>query len=239
MSVPYEDAADPEYLSEEEGIRTTFRRSLERIERHRTHRGRLLDVGCGPGLLLEEARLLGWEAVGMEPSTWGVEEARRRGFLVHQGLLGDEDLESGSFGAVVASDVVEHVPDPVAFVRTIRDLLEPGGVVLLTTPNVDSLVARTLRRWWWSVLPGHLLYFSPPTLRRLLEGNDLEVLELDTHPKTFSLTYYAGRLCGYSEAAGETARSVADALGGRHRLVTPDFRDRIACVARKPDPHGA
>jgi 2-polyprenyl-3-methyl-5-hydroxy-6-metoxy-1,4-benzoquinol methylase len=234
VSAPYEQAEDTTYLEEEAGIRATFRETLERIARYRQPPGRLLDVGCGPGLLLDEARLAGWEAVGLEPSAWAVGEARRRGLDVHEGTTDSVQLAPDSFDVVVAADVIEHVPDPLKFGRRLEELLCREGVAFVCTPNVGSAAARLLRRWWWSVLPGHLFYFTPSTLAAALEGAGLKVLETTTHPKTFSLDYYAGRLTGYSPLLARTARAATKLVGGPYRLVTPDFRDRIALIAKKP-----
>jgi 2-polyprenyl-3-methyl-5-hydroxy-6-metoxy-1,4-benzoquinol methylase len=232
-AVAYTEAEDPDYLAEERGIRVTFRRTLERIESYRPP-GKLLDVGCGPGLLLEEARARGWDPVGIELSEWAVGEAKRRGLDVRQQTLDELDLPPGSLDAVVLADLIEHVEDPLALMRRVRELLNPGGVVFCATPDVSSLAARVLRRWWWSVLPGHLCLFSGPTLERLMTEAGLEVLERTTHPKTFSAGYYLGRLTGYSAALARVARRAAGAFGVRDRLITPDFRDRLAIVARRP-----
>jgi SAM-dependent methyltransferase len=231
IDAPYEEAEDPEYLVEEQGLRATFRRNVIEIGRHRPPPGRLLDVGCGPGLLLEEAAALSWTASGLEPSAWAVEEAKRRGLDVRQGTTDTADLAPASFDVIVANDVIEHVPDPVAFGKQLHELLKPGGVVYLCTPDVSSLVARTLRRWWWSVLPGHLFYFSPATLARALEASGFRVLASGRHPKTFSLQYYAGRLVGYSEALARVVRLATKPFGGPHRLVSPNFHDRMAMIA--------
>jgi SAM-dependent methyltransferase len=234
VDAPYQDAEDPGYLVEEEGIRTTFRKTLDRLEKYQSPPGRLLDVGCGPGLLLEEAAQRGWEAVGAELSGWAVEEARSRGLDVRQVVLDELELPEGSVDTATVNDVIEHVPDPLAFTRRLRDLMAPGGVVFMATPDVGSVVARGLRRWWWSVLPGHIFLFSRDTLRRLMSEAGFEVLEVSTHPKTFSLDYYAGRLTGYSSILGRVGRGAVKVFGGPQRLVTPDFRDRVAVLARKP-----
>lgn len=231
---PYEDAADPDYLAEQPGLRATFRRTLERIEHHRQPPGRLIDVGCGPGLLVEEAAARGWDALGFELSAWAVEEARGRGLDVHRATLEEAELEPGSVDAAVLADVIEHVPDPLAEMRRLRDLMSPGGVVFCATPDVDSVLARILRRWWWSVLPGHLYLFSASTLGRLLREAGFEILGSGTHPKTFSVDYYLGRLVGYSPAVEKLARRGAARLGARDRLITPDLRDRVAILARRP-----
>jgi SAM-dependent methyltransferase len=233
IDAPYEEAEDPEYLVEEQGLRETFRRNLIEIGRHRPPPGRLLDVGCGPGLLLGEAGALGWTAVGLEPSAWAVAEGRRRGLDVRHGTTETAELEPASFDVIVANDVVEHVPDPVAFGKGLHELLAPGGVVYLCTPDVSSVVARTLRRWWWSVLPGHLFYFSPATLARVLEMSGFRVLASGRHPKTFSLDYYAGRFVGYSPTLARGLRLAMKPFGGPRRLVSPNFRDRMAMIAAR------
>lgn len=232
-TAPYEDAEDPEYLTEERGIAATFTNVLERIERYRAPPGRLLDVGCGPGVLIGIAKQRGWTVKGIEPSRWGVDQARQRGLDVTQGMLENTDLDPGSFDVVVAADVIEHVTDPVAFATRIHSLLLPGGVVFIATPNVESVAAKLLRRWWWSVIPNHLLFFSPRTLGDVLRKGGLNPVDVSTHPKTFSIEYYAARFGGYGNAIGKLTTRIGGALGGRERLVTPDFKDRTAMLARK------
>ncbi len=180
---------------------------------------------------MEEAAARGWDATGLELSGWAVAEAQRRGLDVRQQTLDEAAIEPGSVDAASLADVIEHVPDPLGVMRRLHDLLAPGGVVFLATPNVESVVARVLRRWWWSVLPGHIWLFSERTLVKLLHDAGFHVIETSTHPKTFSVDYYAGRLVGYSGALGSLARKV---VGNGRRLVTPDFRDRVAVLARKP-----
>jgi 2-polyprenyl-3-methyl-5-hydroxy-6-metoxy-1,4-benzoquinol methylase len=230
---PYADASDPDYLNELDGLRETFRRTLATIERFRLPPGRLLDVGAGPGVLVEEAAERGWDALGVELSAWAVAEAQRRGVDVRKVALEDLGAEPGSFDAATLADVIEHVPDPLGTMRALHVLMKPGGVVFLATPNVDSVVAKTLRRWWWSVLPGHIWLFSRDTLTRLVREAGFEVVDVATHPKTFSVDYYAGRLVGYSGALGRAARVIVRRFAAG-RLISPDFRDRVALVARKP-----
>ncbi len=231
--VPYTGAEDEEYISEEAGNRQTFRGILDRIGRYRSPPGEMLDIGCGPGVLLDEARARGWKTFGVEPSRWGAEQARAKGLEVHHGTLEEAGLQEATYDVVVAADVIEHVDDPFDFAKRINALLRPGGVVLIATPNVESLIARTLRRWWWSVIPNHYWLFSKRTLEDLMRRGGFDVLEAATHPKTFSVDYYAGRFGGYNDTLGKITRGIGRSLGGRERLVTPDFRDRMALIARK------
>lgn len=134
---------------------------------------------------------------------------------------------------MVLCDVLEHVGNPLAALQKIADLLEPGGYLYLTVPNAGSPLARLLGRRWWSVLPMHLQYFTPASLRLALWKADFSVASMSTHAKTFTARYYAERLNGYSERLGEGLVTVLEKVGQADRLVGPDFGDRLAVLARR------
>ena len=97
--------------------------------------GRLLDVGCGPGLLLDEARTAGYDVVGVELSREAAQHARDAlGLDVHEVALEDFDDAVG-FDVVVLADVIEHVDDPVGAIARCADLLRPGGVCASSRPT--------------------------------------------------------------------------------------------------------
>jgi 2-polyprenyl-3-methyl-5-hydroxy-6-metoxy-1,4-benzoquinol methylase len=136
----YEQVVDERYLEEREGRIATFRRNIQALEdlvpNH--HNRRLLDVGAHVGVFVEVAGERGWEAAGLEPSRWAVQEGRRRGLTMHQGTLRDAELDAASYDAVTMWDVVEHLIDPMGdLVEAVR-LLKPGGALLLHTINIDS-----------------------------------------------------------------------------------------------------
>ena len=220
----YEEAESDAYEAEEEGQRATARAVLERIERY--SRGRLLDYGCWVGFLASEAAGRGWDVVGVEPSRWAAERARSRGVEV-------VETPEGPFDAVVMGDVIEHLPDPGAVLDGLSALLAPGGVIWIATPDAGSRVARLLGRRWWSVIPTHLHLFNRRSLTRLLERHGFEVLELRTSPKTFTVAYYVSRLGGYWPPLGRALVRLARLAGVADRQWTPDFRDRVAVVARR------
>lgn len=132
--------------------------------------GRVLDVGCATGIFLDGMRRLGWQAQGVEPSPAAAEYARRRfGLDVLTGRLEDSDLPAASFDAITLWDVLEHVHEPRRTLAELARLLRPGGVLVLSLPNPDSLEARLLGPHWlgWD-LPRHLNLFRPPQLRAAL-----------------------------------------------------------------------
>jgi SAM-dependent methyltransferase len=234
LAAAYEAAESEDYVEEEPAQRQTARWVVERVERY-VMPGRIVDLGCWVGFLLDEARKRGWEPVGVEPSDYAVGYAREKlGLDVLQADLLSADLPEGSFDAVTLGDVMEHLVRPGEALDRIFELLRPGGVVHIATPNAGSTLARRMGARWWSVLPTHVQYFTRSSLSDLLERHGFEVLWVGTSPKTFSVRYYLWRLEGYSQAVSHAAIAAARAVGLADKLWTPDFRDRMAIVARRP-----
>jgi SAM-dependent methyltransferase len=242
----YAGAASEDYIGEEAGQRETARRALARIEaflepspiphnggpRHRT----LLDLGCWVGFLLAEAVERGWAAVGVEPSEFASAYARDRLDLdVRTGELLTTPLPLHHFDAIVMGDVVEHLPRPAEALERIAALLRPRGIVWMALPDAGSLVARGLRARWWSVIPTHVQFFTRRSIRTLLEREGWTVLAIETAPKAFSVRYYLERIGGYSPPLARALVRAARSARLAERMWAPDFRDRMAVVARAPD----
>ena len=233
LAEAYEQAESDDYVEEELGQRETARRAIARIEQYAPRRGRMLDLGCWLGFLLDEARSRGWEVTGVEPSEFGSSYAcEHLGLEVIQADMFEVDLPHGSFDAIVMGDVIEHLTDPVAAIDRTRQLLTPAGVLWLALPDAGSRVARTLRGRWWSVIPTHVQYFTRSSIAKLLLGGGFQVLEISTAPKAFSVGYYLDRISGYSPPLGRALVRVATAARVAERMWAPDFRDRMAVLAR-------
>jgi SAM-dependent methyltransferase len=234
LAAAYEQAESDDYVGEEAGQRETARVALDRIERY-VGRGRLVDLGCWVGFLMAEARERGWEPVGIEPSTFASTYARERlGLDVRQGGLFEVELPEHSFQAAVLGDVIEHLVDPDRALERIARLLAPGGVLYMALPDAGSRVARTMGARWWSVIPTHVQYFTRESLARLLRRAGWEPLWVGTAPKAFTVGYYLSRIGGYSRPLGDALVGAASATGVADRLWAPDFRDRMAMIARAP-----
>jgi SAM-dependent methyltransferase len=229
----YATALDEVSLGEEDGQVATATRDLEVLERW-VRPGRLLDVGCWTGSFLVAAARRGWTAEGLEPSAWACKRARARGCDVREATLDAVDLQEGTYQAIVATDVIEHLIDPGQAVAALQAALSVGGAVFLTVPDAGSGVARTLGPRWWSVLPMHVQYFTRDSMTMLLERHGLEVVWIATHPKAFSVGYYADRLSAFLPVVGRVAPMTARWLRLAQRVVAPDLRDRMAVIATKP-----
>jgi SAM-dependent methyltransferase len=232
LAEAYSEAESEDYVKEEAGQRETARRLLARIERHAAP-GPFLDLGCWVGFMLDEARRRGWEPVGVEPSGFASSFARDRLRLdVRTEELMNAHLPPRHFAAVFMGDVIEHLPDAPAAVDRVRGLLAPGGVYALALPDAGSRLARAMGRRWWSVIPTHVQYFTRVSIATLLERQGMEVLEVGTAPKAFTVRYYLERVAGYAPRVSGALVRGARSVGLADRIWAPDFRDRMLVIAR-------
>jgi len=188
---------DPAYLEEEAGRRKTSRRVLKRIEKL-VPKGKLLDLGSAAGFFLDEAKSRGWEAKGIEFSSWSKNYAEEHfGLTIYDRPLEKLNWPKESFDAVTMLDVIEHVTEPRKLLSEVKKILKPKGVFVITTPNIDSLAAKLTKEKWYAILPGHLFYLSSKTLEAILLEIGFRVVEKKNHTRYFSLAYFFYRLGGY------------------------------------------
>lgn len=149
--------------------KSKYSHGLDVIERYAA-KGRLLDVGCSVGYFPALAKERGWDVTGLELNQRAVDHARNAlGLHVEQKLLENVEERAGHYRAVTLWGVIEHLKRPKDEIRRSYHLLEPGGVLLVFCPNVESLVCRVLRERA-ATFDGqvHCGYFSPTTLHRLM-----------------------------------------------------------------------
>lgn len=177
------------------GIKRNSPRVLHRLARSFPLKGRLLEVGCSYGLFLDAAASDGWQACGVELDDSAAEYARSNlGLRVLSGTLQSvsSNLEP-PYDVIVAFHVIEHLQDPLGFLRHCRKLLRDGGLIFLKTPNVDSwIAAKTGRHWQWISAPAHLYLFSPHALEFALTSTGFHVDGIssrrgDAHNNLFEL----------------------------------------------------
>ncbi|WP_164103753.1 methyltransferase domain-containing protein [Candidatus Laterigemmans baculatus] len=130
---------------------------------------RMLEIGCAHGGFLERAAALGWIVDGIEPSEAAAAQAERRGIPVFVGRLDQAELAPQSRDCIASWMVLEHVPDPLAFLSLAHRTLTPGGVLAVSVPNAASLERWMFGRYWQGYdPPRHLQVFSASELRRVL-----------------------------------------------------------------------
>lgn len=188
---------DPKvYEKEWQGRLNTARRHLKIVQRY-VAGGRLLDVGCASGAFLRCAADTGWSVVGGEPAEGlcaKAKEALRGRGEVFCLTLQQANLPASSFDALTLWDVLEHVPDPLAFLKHCASLLKPGGYLFANVPDLDSLQARLLRERWPLLLAEHLNYFNRRSLKLCGELAELRWVNFGSRPASFSVEYVLYRL---------------------------------------------
>jgi len=231
----YREMKNTAYGRWEEDARCTARRMLNLLHRATGGRqGTLLDVGCGAGYFADEARRVGWEVQGLEPSRYAVEIAvSELGLQVQRGEIEDFKPPGKRYDAVTAFEVLEHLVNPVGAVGRIYDLLKPRGVFLATTPNAGSVFARILGRRWWYLEEGHLYYFTRAHLAKLLETCGLDVFVLRGYlKKSASVAYLIHKLCAEAKWVNGLAK-IAERSSWLSGLRVRPYFDEIVALGKK------
>ena len=143
----------------------------------------LLDIGCGEGDLLIIAAADSWQVTGTEISPQAAEKANK--LLPNRILTGELtnlDLPENSYDLITIYHVIEHLLDPVSILVKIRQLLKPGGIAFIETPNIASLGAKIKGKQWSHIIPPeHITYFQPKSLKYALKQSGFKQFEVFTN----------------------------------------------------------
>ena len=231
----YREMGDADYLAEERGRRATSNWILDLVERRRSP-GRMLEVGCGHGLLLDEARRRGWEVTGLELSERSAAWARDNYGLevLEQPLESLDPREDGSWDAVLMIDVLEHLEDPAGALARCRALLAPDGVICVVTPDPSSPTAWAAGARWWGYLPAHTYLIPRRTLRELLVAEGLTLTDDVAFVRTFSARYWVDGFAGIAGPASEPVRSLAGRIPPERSLSLSLGDERVMIAVNAP-----
>lgn len=134
-------------------------------------KGRILDIGCGDGLLLKFLSERGWESCGIEVSPLAAQYAVRLGLDVREQSIENTSFSKDSFDVVSFFGSIEHLNHPLETLRKISPFLKEDGILYLGgTPNFDSFERKLFgKRWMHLNAPRHFYHFTPDTMERLLK----------------------------------------------------------------------
>jgi len=221
------------YNESAEVLRREFQRTLAAVRSYGPPHGRLLEVGCAYGYFLEVAQP-DYEVYGIELAAAAVADCHRRGLRnVHAGEVTPALLDAvGAVDVIVMLDVIEHLPEPIAVLRMLGERLRPGGLVVITTGDFNSLAARMAGpRWRLMTPPQHLWFFTPASLRHSAHALGLQTLET-SHPwKIVPLSLIAYQLRRMLKLASPVRVS-----GGTPFGLPVNLFDAMRVILRKPGP---
>lgn len=233
VELKYCNMEDDVYISEEQGRRSAARIILDKIAKYR-RKGKILDIGCATGFLLDEARKQGWQAYGVELSKWAVNFAREKFNLdIYEGLVVEAKFPYNYFDAVVMIDTIEHLPNPRQALEEIRRILKPDGILCISTPDIESFSSRILTARWWGIQQSHLYYFSKKTFTKLLDATGFNVIKYTSHARVFSLSYWNMRLKNYSPFLYGILNFISKYNNLKNKLFKFSFKDQIDVLVRK------
>lgn len=190
----YLNLEDPEYSLESEGRSRNFKTILKRLEKIDKPGRDLLDIGAASGIFLNLAREQGYRIQGIEPSHFLAEQAREMyGIELFQGTI-DSFSSSDKFSVVTLVDILEHLPDPEPFMSSLEGLIQKDGLLVIVTPDIDSLAEKLAGKKWWHYRIAHLNFFNRKSLKTLLANHGFEVIKFHRYAWHFSAFYLLTRI---------------------------------------------
>ncbi len=223
----YEDLEDASYEAGRSERSLQAEKLLQFVQEFR-RQGRLLDIGAGSGILVEQALKMGYVAEGVEPSRWLQAKAKEHGLVVHLGTFPHSEV-AGLFDVVTLVDVLEHVPEPVSLLRQTATILARDGLLLIVTPDVGSVAARLLGWKWWHFRVAHVGYFNRRTLFLALDRAGMKPIVARRPGWYFNLEYLTSRAHRYLPPVLRV--NPPNVL--KHFVVPLNLRDSLSVVARK------
>lgn len=175
------------YIDHQEMFRILFRRLLGFVHKF-TPSGTLLDIGAGVGLLLDEARKMGYNVIGFEPSKASVRAAKK---YVGIRLINAEFRVMDDVDIIVINHVLEHLKNPRTVIKLCAKTLGGAGTLVIGTPNFNSFMSWIKKGKWQSLIPTqHLWQFTLSTLDQLVTPHGFRRIAVSYENHDRSMHYW-------------------------------------------------
>jgi SAM-dependent methyltransferase len=201
----------------------------------------MVDIGCGDGAFLLQMQAAGWNVTGVEPNPDAVELARNAGLTVLRGVLEPDTFPRQSFDAVTMSGVLELLHEPVATLEICREILRPGGVFAVATPNLSSQGHAYFGRDWLLLSPPRsLVLFTPESLSHALRRAGLEPIAFLPNRRT-KWTFQLSAALASGGAPFDRLPPPSARLQVRMRIAdlrasrNPYIGEELIALARRPE----
>jgi 2-polyprenyl-3-methyl-5-hydroxy-6-metoxy-1,4-benzoquinol methylase len=207
-------------IEAKESFKKRYRERLELVERFSGYKRKLLDLGCGEGHFLKYAESQGWDISGIDILRENIEFAKEILQIknVQCAPFGEAQFSEQSFDVVTLWDLIEHFSHPLNELKKINRLLQSGGLLVISTPNVKNSIFMK-ERWSGYLINQHVYFFSLKTLARMLKRAGFKIV--------FSRTGNAkkGLLISRELTSNKIRKKPKSLLGRLWYSVKRDFRN--------------
>ncbi len=166
-----------------------FEERCESFENILNKKGKILDIGCGPGFFMQKARSMGWEVLGIEPSikasNYAIKNLNLDVVNCDLELIDENNKKLKEIDVVYTHGVLEHMRNPRSFFDFGNKVLSKGGVIFFSVANDYNPFQKILKEYkdfpaWWLVPPEHINYFNTKSARCITEQSGFEIVSLIT-----------------------------------------------------------
>jgi len=230
----YSEGSDKTFASQAKGRERTFERCLDKIENTtKGKKGKILDIGTANGSFLYVAKKRGWNIYGLELNKWMCEWAKKNyGIDVKPTSLFEQKYPDNTFDVVTLWDVLEHVPDPTKILKECQRILKEDGYIVINYPNIGSWIAKIMGKKWVFLLSVHLFYFTPKTIKKMLEKTGFSVITTKPHFQSLELGYLMFRMKAYSRIIHKIGYNTTNVLG-LDKIQMPYWLGQTLVIAKK------
>ncbi len=182
----------------------------------------MLEVGCGDGYFLAAFCEMGCKTYGTEFNRESAIAAEAKGAIILEGGLMPRLPENISgFDVIIFTEVIEHINNPKVVLNHFYSLLNPGGLIFITTPNFDSLERFVLGPSWGMVMyPEHISYYNPATLDDLVTSQGMKKFKTFTdNISLFRIIQFVNRFRKVGPINAEVISAQAQALVSGNKMV--------------------
>jgi len=186
----YASVDDESYLATSDiRGRSNYHQAIKLIDKFAKNRGSLLEIGAGSGGLLDILKHQFNHIHGVEPSKKFCQFAKEQYGLALDNIGYEDISENRKYDVILALDVIEHVVSVKHFMDKVFQLLTDDGIVIVSTPNKNSLAARLLGKKWWHIRTPHLYYLDDRSFNALVDAAGFKIIKRAFFYWTFPISY--------------------------------------------------
>lgn len=227
-----EETLIEQYKNEIDAKTANAQDALRRLSPFALTRGKILDIGCFCGIFLNSARSDGWEPYGLEPLVMPAIYAR--GFFgldVKTDTLKNGLYPTNFFDAITAFQVFEHLLHPEVEIKKIREILKPGGALLIEVPNIETLSVKIFGAKHRHYVHDHISFFSPKTTSLLLTQFGFKVRSVYYPARVLSIGYLIWWMSKFNKKFEVLRRIIPKTLHAK--MLRINSGDIFAVIAEK------